>query len=193
MTHASLLKQECLGCQKTILLHTTIITCAVCSAMSHSECAKLAFEFNVINGTWMCYEYKSNKQIRYNPFKNLLFNEHDPNSLNPMEDLHELSKILDDCKYYVLKKFNNLSRSISIRDGDKFSCLCNNIDGNAANFDNFYSEILSQCNNSFAVIGIIETNIDSCHKGFPNGIATANGIATKARKVLLLLHVIVAW
>ena len=65
MTHASLLKQECLGCQKTILLHTTIITCAVCSAMSHSECAKLAFEFNVINGTWMCYECKSNKQIRY--------------------------------------------------------------------------------------------------------------------------------
>ena len=48
MTHASLLKQDCLGCQKTILLHSTIITCAVCSAMSHSECAKLAFEFNVI-------------------------------------------------------------------------------------------------------------------------------------------------
>ena len=28
---------------------------------------------------------------------------------------------------------------------------------------------------------------------YTNGIATANGIATKARKVLLLLHVIVAW
>ena len=185
MTHASLLKQECLGCQKTILLHTTVITCAVCSAMSHSECAKLAFEFNVINGTWMCYECKSNKQIRYNPFNNLLFDEHDPNSLNPMEDLHELSKILDDCKYYDLKKFNNLSRSISIRDGDKFSCLCNNIDGNAANFDNFYSEILSQCNNSFAVIGIIETNIDSCHKDLyciPNYTSEYNDKFTGKRK-----------
>ena len=185
MTHASLLKQECLGCQKTILLHTTIITCAVCSAMSHSECAKLAFEFNVINSTWMCYECKSNKQIRYNPFNNLLFDEHDPNSLNPMEDLHGLSKILDDCKYYDLKKFNNLSRSISIRDGDKFSCLCNNIDGNAADFDSFYSEILSQCNNSFAVIGIIETNIDSCHKDLyciPNYTSEYNDKFTGKRK-----------
>ena len=185
MTHASLLKQECLGCRKTILLHTTIITCVVCSAMSHSECAKLAFEFKVINGTCMCYECKSNKQIRYNPFKNLLFDEHDPNNLNPMEDLHQLSKILDDCKYYDLKKFNNLSRSISIRDGDKFSCLCNNIDGNAADFDNFYSEILSQCNNSFAVIGIIETNIDSCHKDLyciPNYTSEYNDKFTGKRK-----------
>ena len=46
----------------------------------------------------------------YNPLNNLLFDEHDPNSLNPMEDLHDLSKILDNCKYYDLKKFNNLSK-----------------------------------------------------------------------------------
>ena len=81
-----------------------------------------------------------------------------------MEDLHDLSKILDNCKYYDLKKFNNLSKSMLSRVGDKFSCLCNNIDGNAANFDSFYSEILSPCSNIFSVIGIIETNIDSCHK-----------------------------
>ena len=185
MTHVNLPKQECLGCQKTILLHTTVIICVICSAMSHSECAKLAFEFNVINSTSICYKCKHNKQIRYNPFNNLLFDEHDPNSLNPMEDLHELSKILDDCEYHDLKKFNNLSRSISIRDGDKFSCLCNNIDGNAANFDNFYSEILSQCNNSFAVIGIIETNIDSCHKDLyciPNYTSEYNDKFTGKRK-----------
>ena len=82
-------------------------------------------------------------------------------------------------------KFNNLPRSISFRDGDKFSCLCNKIDGNAANFDNFYSEILSQCNNSFAVIGIIETNIDSCHKDLyciPNYTSEYNDKFTGKRK-----------
>ena len=91
----------------------------------------------------MCYKCTNNKQIRYNPLNNLLFDEHDPNSLNPMEDLHELSKILDNCKYYDLKEFNKLS--ILSKGEDKFSCLCNNIDGNAANFDSFYSEILSPC------------------------------------------------
>ena len=110
----------------------------------------------------MCYKCTNNKQIRYNPLNNLLFDEHDPNSLNPIEDLHELYKILDNCKYYDLKEFNNLS--ILSKDEDKFSCLCSNIDGNAANFDSFYSEILSPCTNIFSVIGLIETNIDSCHK-----------------------------
>ena len=135
MTLASSIKQECLGCHKIILFHEfeTIITCAICSAISHGDCAKLAFEFNHINGTRMCYKCTNTKQIRFNPLNNLLFDEHDPNSLNPMEDLHDLSKILDNCKYYDLKKFNNLSKSMLSRGGDKFSCLCNNIDGNAAN------------------------------------------------------------
>ena len=164
MTFASSMKQECLGCQKIILFHDfeKIITCAVCSAICHGDCAKLAFEFNHFNGTRMCYKFTNNKQIRYNPLNNLLFDEHDSNSLNPMEDLHELSKILDNCKYYDLKEFNNLS--ILSKGEDKFSCLCNNIDGNAANFDSFHSEILSPCTNIFSVIGLIETNIDSCHK-----------------------------
>ena len=117
MTHANLLNQECLGCPKIILFHETVITCANCSAVSHRECKKHAFEFNYINSTWICYKCISNKQIRYNPFNNLLFDEHDPNSLNPMDDLHELSKILDNCKYYNLRKFSNLSRSISSRGG----------------------------------------------------------------------------
>ena len=113
----------------------------------------------------MCSKCTSNKQIRCNPFNNnLLFDEHDSNSLEPMEDLHEQCKMLDDCKHYDLKKFNNLSKSVLSRGGDKFSCLSNNIDGNAANFDSFYSEILSPCSSIFSVIGNIETNIDSCHK-----------------------------
>ena len=104
----------------------------------------------------MCSKCTSNKQIRYNPFNNLLFNEHDPNSLDPMEDLHELCKILDDCKYYNIKNLNNLSKSILSRGGDKFSCLCNNVDGNAANFDSFYSEILSPCSNIFLSLELLK-------------------------------------
>ena len=92
------------------------------------------------------------------------FDKHDPNSLHHIEDLHELSKILNNCEKCNIKKFNNLSKSINTANKNQFSCLCNNFDGNATNFDKFESEILSQYKNVFSVIAITETNVDAYHK-----------------------------
>ena len=78
--------------------------------------------------------------------------------------MHELSKILNNCEKYDIRKFRELSKNIGTSNKSIFSCLCNNIDGNAANFDHFTSEILSQHKNCFSVIAVTETNIDVCHK-----------------------------
>ena len=78
--------------------------------------------------------------------------------------MHELSKVLNSCEKYDIKKFRNLSKRIDTSNKNNFSCLCNNIDGNASNFDRFTAEILSQDRNSFSVIAVTETNIEVCHK-----------------------------
>ena len=54
------------------------------------------------------------------------------------------TKILNTCNKYDVKGFNCLTKSIHNAKTSNFSCLCNNIDGNASNFDQFASEILGQ-------------------------------------------------
>ena len=93
---------------------------------------------------------------------------HSDYSLHDVDDLHELSEILNNCEIYDIKRFNYLSNSLHTADNINFSCLCNNIDGNASNFDQFTSVILGQMKNCFSVIALTETNIDICHKNLYN-------------------------
>ena len=64
----------------------------------------------------------------------------------------------------ILRNSTTCRKSINIANKNQFSCLCNNIDGNATYFDKFESEILSQYKNLFSVIAITETNVDACYK-----------------------------
>ena len=162
--HQKSIKESCMGCQKSVLLHNKIITCSSCNKIAHGKCGKSIFEFSNVENSWICFDCASNESKRYNIFSMSCFDKHDPNSLDHIEDLHELSKILNNCENYDIKKFNNLSKSINTANKNQFSCLCNNIDGNATNFDKFESEILSQYKNLFSVIAIAETNVDACYK-----------------------------
>ena len=162
--HQKSIKENCMGCQKSVMLHNKIITCSSCNKIAHGKCAKSIFEFSNVENSWICFDCASNESKRYNVFSMSCFDKHDPNSLHHVEDLHELSKILNNCEKYDVKKFNELSKSINTAGESSFSCLCNNIDGNAKNFDQFEAEILGQHKNLFSVIAITETNIDPCHK-----------------------------
>ena len=116
-----------------------------------------------MENSWHCFQCSS-KPPKYNPFSTLLHDKYDPNSLADVEDLHEISKILENCSKHSIKSFNKLSKQLHSKNDRIFSCLFNNIDGCASNFDMFVSSVVSQYKNLFSVIGIAETNIDQCHK-----------------------------
>ena len=136
--------------------------CETCGIVVHAECAKYNFEFNHLRDCWQCQECISNNNCRYNPFSNIIsYDKHDPGNLDEIEDLTEISKILDDCCYYDPIKFKNLLGDVN--NNTNISVLFNNIDGNASNFDSFVTE-LSMHQHSFSIIGIAETNVDAHHK-----------------------------
>ena len=110
--HLNCIKENCMGCQKSIMLHNKIITCSSCNKIAHGKCAKSIFEHNHLENSWICFDCGSNKQKRYNIFSTSYFDKYDPNSLHHIEDLHELSKVLNSCEKYDIKKFRNLSKSI---------------------------------------------------------------------------------
>ena len=139
------------------------MTCDSCKIIVHAKCAKSLFDFNNIVNSWQCWQCLS-KPPTYNPFSKLSHDKHDPNSLEDIEDLLEISKLLENCCNYDAKAFNKLSKQHCSKNNRIFSCLFNNIDGCAANFDTFVSDIVCQYKHLFSVIGIAETNIQSCHK-----------------------------
>ena len=112
----------------------------------------------------MCFHCSNSKLKIYNIFNLNCYDKHDPNNLYHVDDLHELSKILNTCNKYDVKGFNCLTESIHNANTSNFSRLSNNIDGNASNFDQFASEILGQLKNCFSVIALTETNINIIHK-----------------------------
>ena len=134
--------------------------CNTCGIIVHAECAKYNFEFNQLKDCWQCQECISNDNRRYNPFSNISYDKHDPGNLDEIEDLTEISKILDDCCYYDSIKFKKLLSGIN---NNNISVLFNNIDGNASNFDSFVTE-LSIHKHPFSIIGIAETNVEAHNK-----------------------------
>ena len=160
-------KEKCLGCEKFIWAHNRIMTCSSCKIIVHAKCSKSLFEFNQATNSWLCCQCLSNSP-KYNPFSKFTHDKYDPNSLENIEDICEISNILENCTYYSVKSFNKLSKQLQAKNDRLFSCMFNNIDGCAANFDSFASDVVSQHKNLFSVIGIAETNINSCHKNLYN-------------------------
>ena len=102
--HPNSIKENCIGCQKSIMLHNKIITCSSCDEIAHAKCAKSIFEYNHLENSWICFECGINKVKRYNIFSTSSFDKHDPHSLHHIEDLHELSKIDANYLHINLKK-----------------------------------------------------------------------------------------
>lgn len=157
-----IIKNRCEGCQKFILMHNKIMSCETCDRIVHAECVKFNFEFNHLKNCWQCQDCISNNNQRYNPFSTISYDKHDPANLDEIDDLNEISKILENCRYCDLEKFKTLLSSIPNM-SKKISVLFNNIDGNASNFNYFVTEIY-RYQHCFSFIGIAETNIDKCHK-----------------------------
>lgn len=158
-------KEKCGGCYKFILTHNKIVSCEACNSIVHAKCASKTFEYDHLTDRWLCYECAKNRINRYNPFDTLTYDKHDPNNLDYVEDIIEISNILKNCQSYDHKHFNTAMKILNLDKpkNSAISTLFNNIDGNASNFDTFVSEI-SQFDHTFSVIAIAETNIDACHK-----------------------------
>ena len=155
-------KNKCKGCQKFLLLHNKIMCCESCDNIVHAECAKFNFEFNHLNNSWQCWECFDSEKLRYNPFSNIAYDKYDPTNINEIEDIAEISKLLENCQSLDRKKLKQFfSDNTEVK--NKPSILFNNIDGNASNFDKFVSDI-SQYNHEFSFIAIAETNTSVCHK-----------------------------
>ena len=102
------IKEKCLGCDKYIWTHNEIVSCNSCMTIIHAKCARSLFNHNHMDNSWHCFQCLS-KPPKYNPFSALLHDKYDPNTLADIEDLHEISKILENCTMYDKKSFNKLS------------------------------------------------------------------------------------
>ena len=148
MVLSNLNKDKCEVCKGLIMKQSKVMTCNGCIKVVHRKCAKSLFVYDHIENTWMCFDCSNSKLKRYNIFSKNCYDKHDPNNLYDVNDLHELSKILNNCKNYDVKGFNGFTKTINT-DNNIFSCVFNNIDGNASNFDQFASEILGQLKKLF--------------------------------------------
>ena len=86
------IKEKCLGCDKNIWMHNEIMSCDSCMTIVHAKCANSLFGYNHIVNSWHCFRCLS-KPPKYNPFSALLNDKYDPNNLNDVEDLNEITKI----------------------------------------------------------------------------------------------------
>ncbi len=90
------------------------MTCHGCDTIVHAKCAKSLFEYNNIVNSWLCWQCTS-KPPKYNPFSELTYDKHDPNSLENIEDILEISKILENCTKYDVNSFNKLSKQLQAK------------------------------------------------------------------------------
>ena len=156
----TLIKNQCKGCDKFILMHNKILSCQSCETIVHSKCSKNLFQYNQTTDCWLCNNCIANQLTRYNPFAPVLIHDkHEPVHLDEFDDISEISRIHESCKVYDSRNFSNLMK-LHNKEGQCPSAIFNNIDGNASNFDAFATEITG-FNHMFSFIGIAETNIDS--------------------------------
>ena len=59
--HLNCIKENCMECQKSIMLHNKIITCFSCNKIAHGKCAKSIFEHSHLENSWIWFDYGSNK------------------------------------------------------------------------------------------------------------------------------------
>ena len=85
-------KEKCLGCDKFISTHHQIVTSNSCQIIMYAKCAKSLFEINGVAYSWNCWQCLSIPP-KYNPFSEFSYHRYDPNSLEGINDLFEISKI----------------------------------------------------------------------------------------------------
>ena len=163
-------KERCGGCKGFILTHNKIMSCHGCKIIYHGRCSHEYFEFDNTNGIWLCWQCIANNPKKYNPFLSLSYDKHDPNNIGDIEDIHNISNILDCCQLYTHDEFNNLltTKNLQSKSNNVISTIFNNIDGNASNFDAFLVEVLNLHNTTFSIIAIAETNVDESSKDLYN-------------------------
>ena len=129
MSRSTLNTDKCEVCKGLIMPQSKFMVCSECNHVAHRKCAKLMFEFNHLENAWMYHQCTNDKLKRYNIFKHAnYFDKHDPNSLHDVDDLDELSEILNNCEIYDIKRFNYLSNSLHTADNINFGKqLVNNI------------------------------------------------------------------
>ena len=134
-----------------------------CKKICHAKCAKKLYRFNHIEDSWCCWECSSLEESRYNPFRSCKYDEYSQSDNNVFEEIHQLERLLNDCKrYYYLEL-----KSLIAKSTDPLSILFKNIDGVASNFDSFSSELLIN-NSNISTVTLAETNLDECNKNLYN-------------------------
>ena len=167
-------KEPCGVCNKQILIGHRAVICQTCDIICHIKCAKENKFVLFREKTYCSTCLSSNDIIRYNPFHDLInsnsdesdkFYETEPSEF--VENLQELSNILENCKAVSKKEFGEIYRNTE-SDTDKknetlFSSYFYNLDGNQTNFCQVAADIKAT-GHDFSVVGLAETNIDECHK-----------------------------
>ena len=145
------------------------MSCHGCNVIYHGKCSSNYFEFDHTNGIWLCWQCIANSPKKYNPFVSLSFDKHDPNNIGDIEDIQNISNILDNCQLYTHDEFNTLTATnFQSNNKNVISTIFNNIDGNASNFDAFLVEVLGIHDITFSIIAIAETNVDESCKDLYN-------------------------
>ena len=163
-------KETCGCCKKFISIGQTILECDKCDMIIHGKCYKKT-NFSNIDSLWLCESCANDHEPHYNPFRsaysaasgnNEAFYDEDPSDY--IDTLQIMSTLLDKCKSYNKIEFNNMISEIQVPENTSlFSSYFLNIDGNTSNFDELMLE-LNQTKEKFSVIGLAETNTDSCNK-----------------------------
>ena len=163
-------KEPCGCCNKSISIGQTILECDQCNMIIHGKCYKNS-KFSNFDCLWLCESCAIAHEPRYNPFKSAYsatrgdseaFYDEDP--ADYIETLQVMTGLLEECNSHGTGEINNLVGGIEMSgDASLFSSYFLNIDGNASNFDEF-ALALNQTKHQFSVIGLAETNVDSCNK-----------------------------
>ena len=164
-------KEHCGCCHKSISIGQTILECDLCNIIIHGKCYKNS-KFSNVDLLWLCESCAIAHEPRYNPFKSAYsamnvdseaFYDEDP--ADYIDLLQTMSELLDGCNSYSKCELDDLIDKIhESSDASLFSSYFLNIDGNSTNFDEFAID-LNKTKQHFSVIGLAETNTDSCNQG----------------------------
>ena len=167
--YRSIVCEVCETCTKQIYIDQSTVVCENCDIIFHTNCIDKK-KFSFFRGKWFCQICTQKHDIiRYNPFLDIIENHNsdDPQEYDNNDDVFEtsqkISEILENCKTYDIREFQNMVNDTNINKNNHFSTLFQNIDGNRSNFDEF-ATFLHQMNYEFSVIGIAETNTDPQNK-----------------------------
>ena len=145
------------------MIGQSITECKKCCKVIHTRCYKSS-NFATVNNLQYCKPCSLLIPLRYNPFADLDYNDHDDgdhfyndNLVDSVPWLNHACKVLDNCQ-------NLYSEDITPKFDSTidFSTLFYNTDGNKTNFDCLTAE-LAVFKDKFSVIGLAETNTEPCH------------------------------